>query len=418
MKFCYLSNYMILFTIIFLIFVSAAEIDICVPSFPQISDQFNLTPFATELLLGINLFFHCLASIFAGTIGDKYGKKNTITAGLAIFIIGSYLCFIATNYHLLLMARAIQGIGIAMPMVLGLVVAMDYYPKNQHQKIMAILNGFCTIGVCMAPIIGSYITLYFGWRFVFLLLAIFGILSLIIFSLAIKSDEHNNKNIQISIAEYLPIFKSKIILIYLIILCSEIGGYYTFVAMAPLIYVKSFGLSLSYFGFYQATLALTFGLFSIFSSRIINIIGKKKAFFSSMCLIIISNLFFIIFVIFNTKNALYITATMMVASISWVYPINLIYVMALDSLKNTGGRVSAMINISKWIFGIIGFQMASYFYSNDFRSTGIAMLMLNIISISLIFYLYFKNRHFRSEAISQPSIFIKLYRQIVSRNFI
>ncbi len=399
-------------------FVSAAEIDICVTSFVQISDQFNLTPFATELLLGINLFCHCLASLFAGTIGDKYGKKKTISAGLVIFIIGSYLCFIATGYNLLLVARAIQGIGVAMPMVLGLVVLMDYYPKNQHYKMMAMLNGFCTIGVCIAPVIGSYITIYLGWRFVFLLLAIFGILSLIIFSLIIKSDRHNNTKIKISIAEYLPIFKSKTILIYLIILCSEIGGYYAFIAMAPLIYVKSFGLSLGYFGFYQAMLTLSFGLFSIFSSKIINIIGKKNAFFSSMCLIIISNLLFIIFVIFNIKDALYITATMIIASISWVYPINLIYVIILDSLKNTGGRISAMINILKWTFSIVGFQMASYFYSNDFRSTGLTMLILNTISISLIFYLYFKNQHFRNEATSRLSVFVKFYRQIISRNFI
>ncbi len=418
MKFLSRNNYTILFTIAFLIFVSAAEIDICVPSFPQISDQFNLTPFATELLLGINLFCHCLASLFAGTIGDKYGKKKTISAGLVIFTIGSYLCFIATDYNLLLVARAIQGIGVAMPMVLGLVVLMDYYPKNQHYKMMAMLNGFCTIGICAAPIIGSYVTIYFGWRLVFLLLTICGILSLIIFSLMVKSDNHNNKNIKISIAEYLPIFKSKTVLIYLIILCSEIGGYYSFVAMAPFIYVKSFGLSLSYFGFYQAMLTLAFGIFSIFSSKIINIIGKKNAFFSSMCLIVISNLLFFIFVIFNTKNALYITLTMMVASISWVYPINLIYVIALDSLKNTSSRVSAMINILKWTFAVFGFQMASYFYSNDFRSTGITMLVLNGISISLIFYLYFKNQHFRSEATSRLSIFVKFYRQIISRNFI
>jgi DHA1 family bicyclomycin/chloramphenicol resistance-like MFS transporter len=389
--------YMIFFTIIFLIFVSGAEIDICVPSFPQISDQFHLSAFATELLLGVNLFFHCLTSLIAGNIGDKYGKKRTINAGLIIFVIGSLLCFIATSYNLLLIARAIQGIGVAMPMVLGPLLIMDHYPKDQHQKMMAMLNGFCTLGICTAPTIGSYITIYLGWRFVFLLLAMLGILSLIIFSLVIKSDNKNNKNVKISLAEYLPIFKSKTVLIYLTALCSAIGGYYTFVAIAPLIYVKSFGVPLSSFGIYQGTLTLTFGIFSIFSGRIISFIGKKIAFSSSIFLVIASNIFFVFFIIFNVKSAFFITASILLMSIGWVYPINLLYVMTLAILEDSSGRLSAMVNILKWLFSILGFQLASYFYSNDFRSTGLTMIAFDLTSIGLIFYLYFKNKKFRDE---------------------
>ncbi len=388
---------MIFFTITFLIFVSAAEIDICVPSFPQISDQFSLTPFATELLLGVNLFFHCLTSVIAGNIGDKYGKKRTINAGLIIFIIGSYLCFIATSYNLLLIARAIQGIGVAMPMVLGPLFIMDNYPKDQQQKMMAMLNGFCTLGICLAPTIGSYVTIYFGWRFVFLLLAIFGILSLIIFSLVIGSDNKNNGNVKISLAEYLPIFKSKTALIYLTALCAAIGGYYTFVAIAPIIYVKSFGVSLQNFGIYQGALTLTFGIFSIFSGRIVKMIGKKIAFSSSIFLIIICHIFLIFFTIFNVKSALYITAAILLMSIGWVYPINLLYVMTLDILEDASGRLSAMVNIFKWLFSIAGFQVASYFYTDDFRSTALTMLVINFMSVGLIFYLYFKDQKFRNE---------------------
>lgn len=388
---------MIFLTIILLIFVSAVEIDICVPAFPQISDQFNLSPFATELLLGVNLFFHCLISLVAGNIGDKYGKKRTINAGMIIFIIGSYLCFIANSYNMLLIARIIQGIGVAMPMVLGPLLIIDNYQKSEQQKMMAMLNGFCTLGICLAPTIGSYITIYFSWRMVFLLLVALGALSLIIFNLVIKSDNQNNHNVRISLAEYLPIFKSKTVLIFLIALCSAIGGYYTFVAIAPIIYIKSFGVSLKDYGFYQGSLTLIFGLLSIFSGKIVSIIGKRTTFFWSIFLVIISNIAYIFFVIFNLKNVNYITLSMIIISIGWVYPINLLYVLTLGLLENASGRLSAMVNILKWAFSIAGFQLASYYYSYDFRSTGLTMLALNSLSISLIFYLYFGNQKLKTE---------------------
>jgi DHA1 family bicyclomycin/chloramphenicol resistance-like MFS transporter len=388
---------MVFFIITFLIFVSAAEIDICVPSFPQISDEFGLTPFMTELLLGLNLLFHCLASLFAGNFGDRYGKKRMIIIGMLIFIFGSYLCYIANSYYILLLARIIQGIGVAMPMVLAPLLIMDFYEKEQQQKMMTLLNGFCTLGIAAAPALGSYITLYFGWRFVFVTLTILGILALMLVASLIKPDLSSEAKIKISLAEYLPVLKSKLAMIYIISLCLSIGAYYSFVAMAPIVYVKSLGVSLKDLGFYQGALTLTFGIFSIITPKIVDIFGQRKIFFLSVFLVIISILLCIVATLFNLKSPLYITLILLVSSIAWVYPINLLYVVALRSVAGAEGRISAAINISKWIFSILGFQLASYFYSNDFQSTGVMMNIMNIGSIGLIFYLYFKDQSFRDE---------------------
>ena len=146
-------------TILFVIFVSAAEIDICVPSFPQIQNEFGLSPFKTEALLGANLLFHCIAAIFAGTFGDKYGKKRMINTGFVIFISGSLLCFFAPGYNSLISGRILQGIGISASLVLAPIMILDLYEKEKQQKMMSMLNGFVTLAICLAPIIGSYATL-------------------------------------------------------------------------------------------------------------------------------------------------------------------------------------------------------------------------------------------------------------------
>ncbi len=392
---------MIFAVIIFLSFVSAAEIDICVPAFPQIQEQFALTPFKTEMLLGINLILHCIGAFFAGNLGDKYGKKIIINAGLLLFIASSYLCFIASNFSLLLFGRALQGLGVAMPMVLSPIILLDNIKdKKKQQSVMTMLHGIITVAICVAPTLGSYLTLFFDWRANFVGLFILGIIALLLFNIFIPSDNQTNSPLStISIKEYAIIFKSPIALIAILIFCLECGSYYAFVGMAPIIYIESFGISLKAFGIYQGILTLTFGVFSICSKLIIDFFGKKVTFIGSMIMFAVFIPLCLFALIFNVRSPEYITFTITILSIGVAIPLNFIYIFALNSIEGASSRMSAVLTVGKWVFSVIGFQLASYFYSNDFRSTGWIMLIMETISIFFTAYLFIKNKDFKKEMI-------------------
>lgn len=388
---------MIFAIIILVMFVASAEIDICVPAFPHIKEHFGLTPFTTEMILGVNIFFHCIAAFFAGNLGDKYGKKIIINYGLLLFVVSSYMCFIAQSYHMLLFARALQGIGVAMPMVLAQLITLDVYPKEKQQSAMTILTGITTLSVCIAPSFGSYLTLFFGWRSSFLGLFILGIIAMILFHIFIPNDKQNNKHISFSLKEYAIVFKSPITLITITMFSLECGSYYAFIGMAPLIYMESFGVSLAMFGIYQGILTFSFGVFSIFSGKLIKKFGKKITFMSSMIMFVGFVPICLIALIFNIKSAAYITFMITVLSIGVAIPLNFVYVFALNSIEGASSRISAIMSIGKWVLSIIGFQLASYLYTNDFRSTGWMMFTMEFISIIITFYLLKNNKIFKKE---------------------
>ncbi|CAF1661891.1 unnamed protein product [Rotaria magnacalcarata] len=393
---------MIFAVITFLIFVSSAEIDICVPAFPQIQAHFGLTPFTTEMLLGVNLLLHCIGAFFAGNLGDKYGKKIVINYGLLIFLISSYVCFIADSFSLLLIGRAFQGLGVAMPMVLGPIIVLDVYEKEKQQSMRTMMTGFTTVAICIAPSLGSYLTLYFGWQANFLALFIMSIMAVLLFNIFIPSDKKTNNNITFSIKEYAVIFKSPLTLICVLMFCLECGSYYAFVGMAPIIYIESFGVSLKMFGIYQGILTLTFGIFSIFSKPLINYFGKKTTFIGSMIMFVGFLPMCLFALIFNTHNAAYITFVITILSVGVAIPLNFLYVFALNSIPEASSRISAIMTVGKWLLSIIGFQLASYFYSHDFRSTGWIMLVMEGTSIVLTTYLFIKNKNFKKEMIDSP----------------
>jgi DHA1 family bicyclomycin/chloramphenicol resistance-like MFS transporter len=73
---------MFIIAIAFAILVASSEIDLIVPSFPEIQHVFGLSPFAVELTLSLNLLAHCIAGLFAGNLGDKFGRRHIILFSL------------------------------------------------------------------------------------------------------------------------------------------------------------------------------------------------------------------------------------------------------------------------------------------------------------------------------------------------
>ena len=86
-----------------------------------------------------------------------------------------------------------------------------------------------------------------------------------------------------------------------------------------------------------------------------------------------------------------------VLSVGVAIPLNFVYVFALNSIPGASSRISAIMSIGKWILSIIGFQVASYLYTNDFRSTGWMMFMMEFVSIIITFYLLKNNKVFKKE---------------------
>lgn len=62
-------------TVLIMEILAGAEVDLFVPSFPDLQKAFNLSPFMVELLLGVNLTAHCITSLIVGNLGDKYGRR-------------------------------------------------------------------------------------------------------------------------------------------------------------------------------------------------------------------------------------------------------------------------------------------------------------------------------------------------------
>lgn len=246
---------LLLATVIVMDLLAGLEFDLFVPSFPELQQQFNLSPFWTEALLSVNFVGFCLSLFVVGIFSDRYGRKPIIVLGLLIFVLGSGFCLWAPSYLLLIVGRFLQGIGIAAPTILSFLIIADFYPIKRQQFLTAMLNGVMNASVAIAPVIGSHLTIYFYWQGNFAAMLLLGLATLAMTVLFVPNYQLPQKETS-RFQDYVVLFSTKPLVLLMLCFVVMFVPYWIFVGVSPLLYLNDFDVSLSHFGFYQGALAL------------------------------------------------------------------------------------------------------------------------------------------------------------------
>ena len=363
------------FTLVLMGILVGAEIDLFVPSFPELERVFHLTPFLVELTLGVNLIAHCISALIVGNLGDKYGRKSVIVSSLLVFTLGSLFCVFASEYYQLLLGRFFQGIGISGPAVLAYVILADMYSVEKQQKIMGILNGIITLSMAFAPVVGSYVNLFFNWRGNFAVLLIIGIVALILSLVFIKKDAPRS-NITLSLKEYLPLFKSKKAIFFILTINLFGAVYWIFIGISPILYMDGLGVGLEQFGFYQGAIACAFSLTSFSSAYFLWKFGQRKFFYFGISLMGLFFLLMVALIVFRVNDPLLITCALVLLSIGVLAPMNILWPMLLEAVPGARARLSALSVATRLIMMAVGVQIASFFYNGTFFHLGILMCLI------------------------------------------
>lgn len=115
------------------------------------------------------------ALVFAGllftaaALGDRFGRKGALQAGLVIFGFGSVLGALADGAGVLILSRAVMGVGAAFVMPSTLSILTNVFPARERPKAIAIWAGISGAGAAIGPITSGFLLEHFWWGSVFLI---------------------------------------------------------------------------------------------------------------------------------------------------------------------------------------------------------------------------------------------------------
>lgn len=160
--------------------VGALAIDTYLPSIPAIGREFNVGPVAVQQTLSIFLFCFAFMMLFYGTLSDSFGRRPVIMVALFCYTLASLGAAFAPSFGWLLVFRALQGLSAGAGSVIGAAIVQDRFSGAQAQKMMAHIMMVFGLAPALAPILGGWLHVHFGWRSTFYFLTGFGALMFVL----------------------------------------------------------------------------------------------------------------------------------------------------------------------------------------------------------------------------------------------
>lgn len=149
---------------LFLVFLDSTVVNIALPT---IIEDYGITLSVASWI--INAFVLTLAVLLVtfGKLADMFGRSRFFLMGLVIFTISSFLCGIAPNEEVLIVARVLQGIGGAMVIPASMMLVRTAVPPEKTGLAMGIWGAVGALAVAVGPSLGGVVTEYINWRWVF-----------------------------------------------------------------------------------------------------------------------------------------------------------------------------------------------------------------------------------------------------------
>ena len=167
---------------------------------PRMASELHST--AADLQWVISVYMLTLGAFMvpAGRIGDIFGRRRALLAGVALFGVTSVLCALAPSAPLIVAARAVQGIGAALIFPVSVSVLTNAFPAVRASQAIGLAYGIAGLGNAAGPLIGGLLTDTVGWRWIFWLNVPLTLVSLVIGALSIteSSDETVPRRIDIA----------------------------------------------------------------------------------------------------------------------------------------------------------------------------------------------------------------------------
>ncbi len=152
---------------------------ILVPVLPLAASEFAVSAGAIQLTITLYLFGIAGGQLLYGPVSDRVGRRPALLVALFLYVVGSIAAMLAPSLDVLLIARVVQALGGCGGLVLGRAVVRDSAPTDQAASQMALLTMVQSLSPGIAPALGGYLGAWFGWRSIFALLVVLGVVTLV-----------------------------------------------------------------------------------------------------------------------------------------------------------------------------------------------------------------------------------------------
>jgi MFS transporter, DHA1 family, multidrug resistance protein len=232
------------------------SIDTYLSGFPTIAADLHVSVDAVSYSLASFFVGISFGQLIYGPLLDRYGRRNPLLIGLILYIIASVGCALAPTIETLIICRFFQALGGCGGMVAPRAIVRDVFPVSESAKIFSTLILILGVSPIIAPTVGSYLIIHFGWQSVFWVQGIMGILLLTLVFFYLPETQEPDPTLSLLpkpiLKSFIYVFQSPQFLIYTFAASLVSAGVYAYLSGSPLVFMQLFKVN-------QAQYSIIFG---------------------------------------------------------------------------------------------------------------------------------------------------------------
>jgi DHA1 family bicyclomycin/chloramphenicol resistance-like MFS transporter len=228
------------------------SIDMYLPGFPAIAadlstDMAHVGLTLTSYFVGISF-----GQIAYGPLMDRFGRKKPLMLGLLVYILAALGCALSPSVSVLVTLRFLLALGGCVGMAGSRAVVRDLFSGREIARVLSALVMVFGVAPIIAPTLGGMVVKAFGWRYIFVVLAVIGAAVLVALSRFLRESKGADTSISLHpkkvILEYLGLFREPAFVTYTFTSAAAVGGFLAYISGSAFVYMKLFGFTATQFG--------------------------------------------------------------------------------------------------------------------------------------------------------------------------
>ncbi|WP_288783157.1 multidrug effflux MFS transporter [uncultured Microbacterium sp.] len=330
-------------------------IDLYLPAFPVLQQDFQTTAAAIQLTLTGTMIGFALGQLIVGPLSDKVGRRRPLLAVTALHVIASIGAALAPDLTLLAIARVLMGMGAAAGGVVAMAIVRDLFGGRRLVVMLSRLALVSGVAPVIAPLIGSALLAVMPWRGIFVVLAVYGAVMLVSAIALVpetlpKARRGANGGATV-LQRYRSVFSDRVFIGVLIIGGMTFSGLFSYLSSSSFLFQEGYGFDAQQYGMLFAVNSLGVVLGVQTASRLAARFGPQWVLAFSTATLVLASAAIIVFDqlglgLWPTMAALFVFMT----ACGFTFPC--VQVLALDRHGKAAGTAASIIGACN--FGVAG----------------------------------------------------------------
>lgn len=221
--------------------------DLYLPALPALQADLGGSMGQAQLTLSAVLLAFGIAQLFAGPLSDRVGRRPVLLAGLGIYALATVASALAPTMGLLIVCRALQGVGMAASVVCARAVVRDLYEPAQGARVMARALSGLGLFALSGPPVGAVLVTLWGWRAAFVACAVFAAMAiaLVVRLLPETLPQPNPQATRLGplVRAWRSIATNRAFAAWTLLICCSYGMLYSYLAGSAFLFIEVMGSS-------------------------------------------------------------------------------------------------------------------------------------------------------------------------------